>query len=439
MQTAGARTPWSSASRRPSRPARSMRTSTCASGPRRGTRWRWREPRRRPGTATPGCSRSAASSTSRTRSTWRRTTRRSRSCPASTVRSRAAPPPPPPAAISTAPIPTSTTSRTRTTPTWSRSLARRTSRSRAPVPTRTTCWSTWASPRTSASAAFSCELRRCKMHYSALGFSGTQGTSVWMHDNDFYDNALGISFDSENDHPNFPERKSLIENNLIHDNNFDIYAADSDRPPGGPAYSLLHYPVGTGAWVISGQSCTVTGNRIWNNHCFGTMLFANPLEMATSDGNQQTDNIMGAAAGGANGTMCGTQGVDFWWDESGTNNCWQDNGAVTSDPATLPGCSLPNAGAANPLKDAILASCLIADPSTGQTLGNCPFGTSNQAPYLSRDQAECGNGIVDLGEDCDPGYPAGSLPETCETLGHGPGTLGCPTVYDSASSAFLCL
>ena len=282
-------------------------------------------------------------------------------------------------------------------------------------------------------------VQRCKLHHNALGFSGTQGNYVEMVDNDVFDNAIGISFDTEQDHPNAPLDHCMIVNNDIHDNNFDIYAPDSDRPPGGPAYDLLHYPVGTGAWVISGQSCTVTGNRIWNNHCFGTMLFANPLEMATSDGNQQTDNIMGAAAGGANGTMCGTQGVDFWWDESGTNNCWQDNGAVTSDPATLPDCSLPNAGAANPLKDAILASCLIADPSTGQTLGNCPFGTSNQAPYLSRDQAECGNGIVDLGEDCDPGYPAGSLPETCETLGHGPGALGCPTVYDSASSAFLCL
>ena len=251
-------------------------------------------------------------------------------------------------------------------------------------------------------------IQRCKLHHNALGFSGTQGNYVEMIDNEITDNAVGISFDTEQDHPNPPLDHCMIVNNDIHDNNFDIYASNSDRPPGGPAYDLLHYPVGTGAWIISGENCTVTGNRIWNNHCFGTMLFENPLEMQTSDGNQQTGNIMGAAAGGANGTMCGTPGADFWWDESGTNNCWQDNGTVTSDPASLPDCSLPNAGANNLQKELLLASCLITDGSTGQTAGNCPFGTSNQAPYLSRDQAECGNGTVDLGEDCDPGYPAGS-------------------------------
>jgi len=38
---------------------------------------------------------------------------------------------------------------------------------------------------------YSQELRRCDMHHSAAGFSGTDGNAVWVHDNDFYDNALG--------------------------------------------------------------------------------------------------------------------------------------------------------------------------------------------------------------------------------------------------------
>ena len=49
-------------------------------------------------------------------------------------------------------------------------------------------------------------VRRCKMHHNALGFSGTQGSFVWMHDNDFYDNAIGISYDSETDHPAAPTK-----------------------------------------------------------------------------------------------------------------------------------------------------------------------------------------------------------------------------------------
>src|SRR5262249_27020832 len=44
---------------------------------------------------------------------------------------------------------------------------------------------------------YAAELRTTKMHHNALGFSGTQGSSIWMHDNEAYDNAIAISFDSE--------------------------------------------------------------------------------------------------------------------------------------------------------------------------------------------------------------------------------------------------
>src|SRR4029453_2712457 len=99
---------------------------------------------------------------------------------------------------------------------------------------------------------FGAEIRRCKAHHNALGFSGTQGSYVWMHDNDFYDNAIGISYDSETDHPNCPRSASLIENNRIFRNNPEIYDPDTPTPAGGPGYGFFRYPVGTGMWLIGG-------------------------------------------------------------------------------------------------------------------------------------------------------------------------------------------
>ncbi len=280
-------------------------------------------------------------------------------------------------------------------------------------------------------------LRRCKMHHNALGFSGTQGNCVEITESDIYDNTVGISFDAEQDHPNFPLNHCMIVDNDIHDNNFDIYAPPADPeqgvPPGGPAYDTLHYPAGTGLWIVAGQSCVLMGNRIWNNNCYGAMLFPNPLETgmsgaATIDGNMHTMNVMGAAAGGANGTSCGAPGADFFWEGSGTNNCWQDNGTVTTDPGPprgLPDCSTPNVGVDDPDNAALLVSCVIMN---GQTVGACPFGTTNNGAYENGDQAQCGNGVIDRGEDCDQ-YGTGSFipSETCDSLGHGPGTLTCTT------------
>jgi len=287
-------------------------------------------------------------------------------------------------------------------------------------------------------------VQRCKMHHNALGFSGTQGNCVELTQNDIYDNSIGISFDSEQDHPNFPMNHCMIVDNDIHDNNLDIYLPPSDLeqnvpPRGGPGYDTLHYFVGSGLWLIGGQSCLVMGNRIWSNNCYGGMLFPNPLETgqngaATTDGNMHIGNTMGAAAGGANGGNCPAPGADFFWEGSGTNNCWQDNGAVTTDPGPprgLPDCSMPNVGVDDPENTALLASCVIADPSTGQTVGPCAWGTTNgNNDYLNGDEHQCGNGLIDPGEDCDPEdqYGTGFIPgETCDSLGQGPGTLACTT------------
>ena len=298
---------------------------------------------------------------------------------------------------------------------------------------------------------FSCEIRRCNMHHNALGFSGTQGSYIWMHNNQATDNAIGISFDSENDHPNFPQAGSLIEDNDFHDNNYNIYAADSDVPPGGPAYNFFQYPVGTGMWIVGGEDNTIQNNRVYNNGSFGFILAGNALETplpAQIHRNSFKNNLMGTDVGNgagpngyafAPGGNYAPGGSDFFWDGSGNDNCWGPNGNVTMDPNPLPGpCPQANTGSVIlPVEDKLegLLSCALSqvpgsDPPvyhTNDTFYPCPFGQTNNAPYLNKDERECGNGAIDVGEDCDPGYngyPA-AVTETCATLGHGPGTLGC--------------
>src|SRR5262249_29353011 len=151
-------------------------------------------------------------------------------------------------------------------------------------------------------------------------------------------------FDSENDHPNFPQRKSVIENNDIHDNNFDIYAADSDVPARGPGYDFFRYPVGTGVWITGGNDNAIRNNRIYNNGRFGVLIGANAAEaplLATINGNMIGPNQMGAAAGngaGPNsflfppGGYYVPGGSDYYWDGTGNDNCFTLAGGEKADP-----------------------------------------------------------------------------------------------------------
>ena len=325
---------------------------------------------------------------------------------------------------------------------------------------------TGGNPDTSALGRFSVEIRRCKMHTNALGFSGTQGSSVWMHDNDVYDNAVGLSFDTENDHPNAPQRQSLIENNLLHDNNLDIYAADTPTPAGGPAYGFLRYPVGTGMWIVGGTDNVIRNNFIYGNQRFGVMLFGNPLEgpvLAEVSRNQVYGNVIGTAPDGTahpNGTAEPPSATgfvegatDLFWGGSGDDNCWgpQDarSGPLKYGPSTIAAfqpCPFPNTGLAGAIpRQAVaelLLSCILEeDPSnpgrfvTADDFYPCPWGHENFSSYQNRDEQECGNGTVDVGEECDSGYGGGpAAAETCDSLGRGPGTLACGALCDFDTS-----
>src|SRR4051794_22171270 len=190
------------------------------------------------------------------------------------------------------------------------------------------------------------ELRNCDMHHNLLGYSGTDGNAVWVHDNNFYDNAMGLSTDvfTAPGHPGFPQDSDLIERNNFFSNNFNPYLPGSDVVPTVPV------PVGTGLWIAGGNDNVIRNNRFWNNWRRGTMIFAvpdafvcddpqvqvpgcDPSKTSTSYNNSFHDNLMGIAPNGSHQP----NGQDFWWSSwpGTTGNCWYANRSykpITSEP-----------------------------------------------------------------------------------------------------------
>jgi hypothetical protein len=230
---------------------------------------------------------------------------------------------------------------------------------------------------------WSVEIRGCKTHHNALGFSGTAGNSVWFHDNEVYDNGAGYVTDSfVGGHPGMPQDSAWLTGNKIFRNNSNYYAefVHSGKCGGKPAERgigkgtvcpAFPVPVGTGVLVAGGNRNLVEDNEIYDNWRAGAMLFYVPgairgdfgpqAQTDTSNGNHYVGNRLGFHPSGAKQP----NGVDFSWDEQGVGNCWQDNtsstGEVTSDTVLpqLPDCdsggSLSPAG--NLAKSASMVSC----------------------------------------------------------------------------------
>ena len=230
---------------------------------------------------------------------------------------------------------------------------------------------------------WSVEIRRCKTHHNALGFSGTAGNSVWFHDNDVYDNGAGYVTDSfVGGHPGMPQDSAWLTGNRIYRNNMNYYEefVHSGKCSGKPAETgigegtvcpAFPVPVGTGILVAGGNRNLVERNDIYDNWRAGAMLFYVPgairgdygpqAQTDTSNGNNYVNNRLGVHPSGA----VQPNGVDFSWDEQGVGNCWQDNesatGDVTSDTVlpALPDCdsggSLSPVG--NLVKSASMVSC----------------------------------------------------------------------------------
>src|SRR4051812_30176615 len=130
------------------------------------------------------------------------------------------------------------------------------------------------------------QIRFCDLHHNMAGYSGTNGNAVWVHDNNIYDNTLGLQTDvvTGAGHPGYPGDSMLIEHNLIHSNNFNVYEANSSVKPAFP------FPVGTGMWIAGGNEHQVRDNYFYDNWRRGTMLFSVPDQLVCGEaagGNQQ--------------------------------------------------------------------------------------------------------------------------------------------------------
>jgi len=234
-------------------------------------------------------------------------------------------------------------------------------------------------------ARHSIEITGCSSHHNFLGLGGTAGNSLWVHDNDFHHNGVGIGLDSLfPGHPGMPQGYSRFTGNRIFSNNADYYDNWRDgtcfRPeaqrgydagvvcPQGPA------PIGTGILLAGGNANEFSGNQIWDNWRTGAMQFFVPAALRgdpdpakqfdTSHFNQYLGNTMGRAPDGSTKP----NGTDFWWDGEGIGNCWQTNtspsGAVISDPSVLPDCSAPPVFTPpDPVKVQGLLACLSWRPN----------------------------------------------------------------------------
>ena len=208
-------------------------------------------------------------------------------------------------------------------------------------------------------------IRRNRSHHNALGVSGSMGSSLHLIDNEFDNNATGITLDSISraGHPGFPQNSTRIEGNRIHSNNFDTY---SDK---AWVKSTIQAPIGAGIIFAGGNDNVVTDNWIYDNWKWGTVLITVPdilandapkagdQRVSTSHRNRVTGNRFGVAP---DGTKL-PNGEDHWWDELGQSNCWENNsapGGIVADPPQLPDCTqFPNIGAGNPVKTRELVDC----------------------------------------------------------------------------------
>jgi hypothetical protein len=243
-------------------------------------------------------------------------------------------------------------------------------------------------------------IRRCDLHGSAMGYSGSMGNAVRVTQNRFYGNANGLTTDtlSAPGHPGFPADGMMIDHNWFYANNLDVYREDN------PFEALVPQPVGTGFFWAGHNDGDFVNNWVFDNWRQGTMLVAIPDNLAgdaegavdeqihcptadsgvsTSCDNHYNGNRMGQVPPGFRphpalrkfgnqttltaGSRTAPNGVDFWWDEftANTGNCWFENtgadgtaGSVTSDPLALPSdCGLSTGSPAYSIKAPVLLAC----------------------------------------------------------------------------------
>jgi hypothetical protein len=205
---------------------------------------------------------------------------------------------------------------------------------------------------------YAVEIRNSYGHDNMLGYSGTAGDSVWVHDSVFTHNSTGISTDSAfPNHPGMPQNHSKFERNIIADNNTDYYRYHKDgtcqKPyeqrgyENGVVCPVVGVPVGNGVINPGGNYNIWRDNYIYGNKYAGFVTSWVPgfvrndttfaQQFDTSHHNRYLNNHMGVSEKGE----AKPNGVDYWWDGQGVDNCWttaSDSVEVSSNIGSLPSC-----------------------------------------------------------------------------------------------------
>ena len=203
---------------------------------------------------------------------------------------------------------------------------------------------------------YAVEIKNCWGHNNALGYSGTAGDSVWVHDSKFTDNTTGIATDSAfPNHPGMPQNHSKFERNIIAHNNSDYYKYIVDgtcKKPmlergyeQGVVCMAVGVPVGNGIINPGGNYNVWRDNWIYDNKYSGFVtsfvpgFVRNDMRLAaqfdTSHHNRYLDNKMGVSESGE----AKPNGMNFWWDGQGVGSCW--TAMSHTNIRTVPGCSGP--------------------------------------------------------------------------------------------------
>ena len=275
------------------------------------------------------------------------------------------------------------------------------------------------------------EVKRCRMHHNALGFSGTAGNSVYVHHNKIHDNGLGFIVESIlGGHPGMPQDHGWFENNKIYSNNTNYYeqyvqgddaACQAELPADigfekGVVCPAFGFPVGTGGMII-GNHNFVSSNHVWDNWRQGFMLFWVPPALMRDDYdpthqqdnsnfNAFTKNELGYSPKGE----VLPNGIDFFWDEAGQGNCWQDNLTAPGKEVThnyaldLPDCGNPSQWPiGNLVKTTQLIPCATYDRFSNPDPPACDWLDTPEQP--STDAGAAGTQVRSAPLD-GPGAPA---------------------------------
>ena len=239
---------------------------------------------------------------------------------------------------------------------------------------------------------YAIEVTACHSHDNLLGYSGTGGDSVWVHDNELDHNTSGASMDSLfPNHPGLPQNHALFEHNLIHSNNSNYYGFVRDGTCArsylqrgaekGVVCPVVGVPVGAGILMIGGNYNLFRENWIYDNWKIGIVQtwvpglvrndFAWAAQEETSHYNRYLGNHMGSDTHGSSLP----NGLDFYWDGQGAGSCWQTEHVSGADPLVVPACPGGALGRvlADPNKLVMFGTCSGYDLPTTNLPAGCDW------------------------------------------------------------------